>query len=194
MSKVIFDISMSLDGYITGPDRNPDEPLGRGGERLHEWAFGGDEVNDQYMRRAGSSLGAVITGRVNYGDSIRYWDADGPTGTRRLPVFVVGSSVPEAPVDNGVYTFVTKGIEGALAAAREAAGDKDVTVMGGASIGQAYLSAGLVDELSIHLVPILLGEGLRMFDSYPEDLVLLKVLDVVSTASATHLRLAVPGR
>ena len=74
------------------------------------------------------------------------------------------------------------------------AGDKQVTVMGGASIGQAYLSAGLVDELSIHLVPILLGDGLRMFDSYPEDLVSLTVLDVVSTATATHLRLAMPGR
>jgi dihydrofolate reductase len=194
MSKVIFDISMSLDGYITGPDRTPEEPLGRGGERLHGWAFGGDEVNDEYMRRATSSLGAVITGRVNYEDSIRYWDTDGPTGPRRLPVFVVGSSVPENPVENGVYTFVTEGIEAALDAAREAAGDMDVTVMGGASIGQAYLSAGLVDELSIHLVPILLGDGLRMFDSYPKDLVSLDVLDVVSTSTATHLRLGIPGR
>jgi len=194
MSKVIFDISMSLDGYIAGTGQTSDEPLGRGGERLHEWAFGGDEVNDQYIRRAGSSLGAVITGRVNYQDSIRYWDADGPTGARRLPVFVVGSSAPENPPENGVYTFVTDGIEAALTAAREAAGDKDVTVMGGASIGQAYLSAGLVDELSIHLVPILLGGGLRMFDSYPEDLVSLTVLDVVSTATATHLRLATAGK
>jgi dihydrofolate reductase len=194
VSKVIFDISMSLDGYIAGPEQTPDEPLGRGGERLHEWALGGDEVSDQYMRRAGSSLGAVITGRVNYEDSIRYWDTDGPTGPRRLPVFVVCSSAPRSSPENGVYTFVTDGIEAALADAREAAGDKDVTVMGGASIGQAYLSAGLVDELSIHLVPILLGGGLRMFDSYPDDLVSLKVLHVVSTATATHLRLAIPRR
>jgi dihydrofolate reductase len=94
--------------------------------------------------------------------------------------------------EDGVYTFVTDGIEAALAAAREAAGDQDVTVMGGASIGQAYLSAGLVDELSIHLVPILLGDGVRMFDAYPESLVSLNVVDVVPTAAATHLRLAVP--
>ena len=86
MSKVIFDISMSLDGYITGPDRTPEQPLGRGGELLHEWAFGGDEANAAYLERAGSSLAAVITGRVNYEDSIRYWGADGPTGPRRLPV------------------------------------------------------------------------------------------------------------
>jgi dihydrofolate reductase len=191
MSKISFDISMSLDGYIAGPDQTPEEPLGRGGERLHEWAFGGDAANDSYIEQAGSALGAVITGRVNYEDSLRYWGADGPTGPRRLPVFVVGHNAPTAPPDDAVYTFVTDGLEAALGAAQEAAGEKDVTVMGGASIGRAYLAAGLVDEISIHLVPILLGDGLRMFD-HPADLVSLEVLEVVATQTATHLRYRVP--
>ena len=191
MSKVTFDISMSLDGFIAGPDQTAEEPLGRGGERLHEWAFGGDARNDSLIEQAGSTLGAVITGRVNYEDSLPFWGAGGPTGPLRVPVFVVGSSTPTAPPDDAVYTFVSDGLEAALGAAQEAAGDKDVTVMGGASIGRAYLAAGLVDEISIHLVPLLLGDGLRMFDQ-PADLVSLEVLDVVATKAATHLRYQVP--
>ena len=97
MSKVTFDISMSLDGFIAGPDQTAEEPLGRGGERLHEWAFGGDATNDSLIEQAGSTLGAVITGRVNYEDSLPFWGADGPTGPLRVPVFVVGSSTPTAP-------------------------------------------------------------------------------------------------
>jgi dihydrofolate reductase len=188
MSTISFDISMSLDGYVTGPHPTPEEPLGQQGERLHEWAFGSDEVNRTYLETATSDLGAVITGRVNFEDSLPWWGADGPTGERRLPVFVVGSRRPGNVPKDGVYTFVTDGIEAALESARAAAGSRDVTIMGGAGIGQSYLDAGLVDQVSIHLVPVLLGGGLRMFDWFPKTPRALELMDTVHTAAAVHLR------
>ena len=185
MGKTVFDTSMSLDGFMTASHQTPDEPLGRGGMRLHEWAFGSDETNQRYLAAAIDGQGAVICGRRTY-DTSR-WGADGPTGPARRPVFVVTHQAPTSSPAGGVYTFVTDGIESALAQARAAAGDKDVCVMGGADLGNQYIAAGLVDEISIHLVPVLFGGGTRMFDQSPDRL-RLEAVDVLPTPAATHLR------
>jgi dihydrofolate reductase len=188
MGTTIFDISMSLDGFVTASNQTAQQPMGDGGERLHEWAFGTDETNRRFFEQALDRLGAVITGRRTYDQSIPWWGADGPTGLARRPVFVV---THEAPADNppdGVYQFVTDGIDSALEQAQAAAGDKDVTIMGGADLGRQYLAAGLVDEVSIHLVPVLFGTGTRMFGDVRDGHVQMRAVDVLPTPSATHLR------
>ncbi len=194
MSTVSFDISMSLDGYITAPNRRPEQPMGDDGERLHEWAFGTDPVGSEVLAKGAGSLGAVICGRRTYDDSIKWWGADGPTGPARLPVFVVSHDVPKDVPEGGVYTFVGGGIAQALADAKSAAGDHNVSVMGGADIGQQFIRSELVDELSIHLVPILFGGGTRMFENIGDELRDLEVLEVVSGPSATHLRYRITAK
>jgi dihydrofolate reductase len=188
MAKVSFDISMSLDGYIAGPDRRPEEPMGRDGERLHQWAFGDDPVGSEVLSRGVASTGAVVCGRRTYDDSIPYWGADGPTGPARLPVFVVSHGTPDQVPEGGVYHFVSAGIAQALADAKAAANGKDVSVMGGADIGQQCIRDGLLDELSIHLVPIMFGGGARLFDNLGEQLRELEILEVIPAETATHLR------
>lgn len=188
MGKVIFDISMSLDGYITAPNRTREQPLGDNGERLHGWAFSGDPVGREVLTRGIGSTGAVICGRRTYDDSIPFWGPDGPTGDARLPLFVVTHDVPPHVPEGGVYHFVTDGIEQALAEAKGAAGDKDVSVMGGANIGQQFIASGLADELSIHLVPLMFGGGTRLFDNLGERLRELDVVEVLPGKAATHLR------
>jgi dihydrofolate reductase len=185
VSRVVFDISMSLDGYITGPNVTAEEPQGDGGLRLVEWARADDERSREVLARGVGSTGAVICGRRTYDLSLPWWKADGPTGQARLPVFVLTHDPPPDPPPDGVYTFPGTGIEGTLSAAREAAGDKTVCVMGGAETGRQYIRAGLVDELSIHLVPIVLGAGTKLFDG--DDLA-LEPLEAVHTPAATHLR------
>ena len=123
MSKVYFDISMSLDGFITASGITADEPMGQDGERLHDWAFGSDPVNRDYLQRSVAQTVAVITGRVTYDASLPWWGADGPTGPARRPVFVVTHSEPSTSPEGGVYTFVTDGIESALKQAGAAACD-----------------------------------------------------------------------
>jgi dihydrofolate reductase len=193
MGKVVFDISMSLDGFITAANQRPEEPMGDGGERLHQWLFGDDPRDRQVLTDGATALGAVIAGRRTYDDSLPWWGADGPTGPDRVPVYVLSHDMPEKVPDGGVYTFVTDGIEAALAQARAAAGDKDVTVMGGADTGQQFLRAGLVDELSIHLVPVLFGSGTRMFEHLGDQHLQLEHAGTVQTAAATHLRYRVRG-
>jgi len=115
--------------------------------------------------------------------------ANGPTGSARLPVFVVSHHPPKEVPEAGVYTFVTDGIESTLQKAKKAAGDKNVTVMGGADIGQQYILAGLVDELSIHLVPVLFGSGTQMFANLAENHIQLEPVQTIETPEAIHLRL-----
>ena len=191
MSKVILDISMSLDGYVRASNPTPDEPLGKGGERLHEWAFGEDERNAEFLEGAISSLGAMIAGRTTYDDSIRWWGADGPAGRARRRLFVVTHEPPSKVPDNSVYAFVTDGIHSALEQARAAAGDGNVAIMGGANVGQQYLAAGLVDEIGISLVPVLFGSGTRLFEHLGGEHIQLEPTQVVDTSTATHLRYGV---
>ena len=191
MGKVTFDISLSLDGFMTAANQRPEEPMGDGGLRLVEWAFGDDERDRAILTDGIASIGAVIAGRRTYDDSLPWWGADGPTGPARLPVFVVSHSAPDETPEGGVYTFVAGGIERALEGAKEAAGDKDITVMGGAITGQQFLAAGLVDELSLHVVPVLFGTGTRMFENLGDAHITLEPLETIQTARATHLRLRI---
>ena len=126
MGKVIFDISMSLDGFMTAANRSMQEPMGDGGQRLVEWAFSEDKRDRAVLTDGVGGLGAVITGRTTYDTSLAWWGADGPSGPARRPVFVVSHSGPENVREGGVYTFVTGGIESALDQARTAAGRKYV--------------------------------------------------------------------
>lgn len=191
MAKVIFDISMSLDGFVTASNVRPEEHLGEGGQRLHEWAFGEDERNRELLTEAVDAVGAIIAGRGTYDLSVPWWGADGPTGPARVPVFVLTHAEPEDAPEGGVYTFVTDGIERALEEAKAAAGDQDVAVMGGAHIGQQYIAAGLVDEISIHLVPVLFGDGTRMFEHLGSEHFQLETAGVIETPETTHLRFRV---
>ncbi len=190
MGRVVFDTSMSLDGYMTAANRTPEEPMGPGGLRLMDWAFS-DERGAQVLRDGVAGLGATIAGRETYDTSLPWWGANGPSGEARMPLFVVTHGAPETSPENGVYTFVTDGIESALEQAQKAAGDRDVCIMGGANLGQQYIAADLVDELSIHLVPVLFHDGTRMFDKLGVEHLDLEVLDVVSTPAATHFRYAI---
>jgi dihydrofolate reductase len=195
MSTVVFDISMSLDGYMTAAHQTAAEPTGEGGQVLTEWAFGGDPTNRDYLAANVERLGAVIAGRTTYDTSVPWWGANGPAGPARRPVFVVTHQPPAESPEGGVYEFVTGGIEEALSRAKAAAGNRIVTVMGGANLGQQFIQAGLVDEISIHLVPVLFGGGTRMFDQMKIDHTRLEVTEVIQTPAATHLRFTVlkPG-
>ena len=190
MSRVIFDISMSLDGFVTAAGQTPEQPMGDGGLRLVEWAFEGDERDRKIIEDGIAGLGAVIAGRRTYDHSLPWWGANGPTQEARVPVFVVTHSAPDDAPEGGVYTFVT-GIEEALRQARDTAGNKYVTVMGGAEIGRQFLRAGLVDELSLHVVPVLFGSGTRMFEDTVTEHVDLDLVELVTTDAAAHLRLRV---
>ena len=192
MGTVIFDISMSLDGFIAASGMTVDEGMGVGGEVLHDWAFRGDERDREVLERAGAALGAVIGGRRTYDNSIKWWGADGPTGPARIPLFVVSHGTPDDVPADGVYTFMGD-IRAALDAARATAGDADIGIMGGADIARQYLRAGLVDEISIHLGPVLLGSGTPLFaagESLDEH-VRLERTECITTDAATHLRFRV---
>jgi dihydrofolate reductase len=191
MSTVVFDISMSLDGFVTAAPQTAEEPLGPGGMDLHAWT-----VDREYLDRAVADLGAVIAGRTTYDHSIPSWHADGPSGPARRPVFVVTHTAPDPGTvpDGGVYTFVTDGIESALEQARAAAGDRTVTVMGGADLGRQYLAAGLLDEISLHVAPRLFGSGTPLFDGLDLGHVELELVDCAHAPEAVHLRYRVAAR
>ena len=194
MGTVIFDISMSLDGYVTAAGRKPEEPMGRGGLRLVDWAIGDDERGRKLLDDAVGQLGATIAGRTTYDTSLPWWGPDGPSGSARRPVFVVTHQAPDESPEGGVYEFVTDGIEAALARAQSVAGEAAVVVMGGADLGRQYIAAGLVDEIQIHLVPVLFGGGTRMFDDSLADHVDLEPVEVIETPVAIHQRFRVVGR
>jgi dihydrofolate reductase len=182
----MYDISMSLDGYVRAANPTPDQPLGEGGEALHRWAMNDAAAGDVRERNV-AAVGAMICGRVTYDDSIRWWQADGPSGPARLPLFVVTHSVPDDVPAGGVYTFVTTGIEDALAQAKAAAGGKTVAIMGGPTVATQFLRAGLVDEVGIHLVPVLFGGGTQLTDTLPAHIE-LELAGQESTPDALHLR------
>ena len=190
MGNVIYDISMSLDGFITAANVRPEAGLGDGGERLHDWAFNSPDPRNRELLAKGASLGAIISGRHTYDLSVPGWNADGPTGPARVPTVVVSHSVPRDIPNGGVYSFADS-IETALEKAQKAAGDKDVAIMGGANIAAQFLKLGLVDEISIHLVPVLFGSGIRLFEHLGSAHTQLETTDVIETKEATHLRFRV---
>src|SRR5215207_353420 len=186
MGKVIYDISMSLDGFITAANVRPEAGLGDDGERLHDWAFNSADPRNRELLAKGASLGAIISGRHNYDLAVPYWQADGPTGDARVPTVVVSHTVPQDIPAGGVYRFAD-GIEAALEEAQKAAGDKEIAIMGGGNIAAQFIELGLVDEISIHLVPVLFGSGIRLFEHLGSEHVPLESLEVIETKEAIHL-------
>ncbi len=190
MSKVVFATSMSLDGFMTASNRSPEAPLGVGGERLHAWLTDGDERDREVMVQWSTGVGAMICGRTTYDDSLPWWGADGPGGSARTPVFVVTHEAPAQPPENGVYNFVTDGIESAHAQAQAAAGGQLIST-GGASIGRQLIQAGLIDELRITVVPVLFGAGPSVFAGLDDRHIELEATEVVHTSAAVHTRFTV---
>ncbi len=209
VSKVRANISISLDGYVAGPNQSMEEPLGAGGEHLHEWVVvlrswreaagmeGGEEggVNDAVFREVNANVGAEIMGRGKFGppsrgpwgdDPWQGWWGDEPPFHK--PVFVVTHHEREPLVlSDTTFTFVTDGIHSALERAREAAGDKDVFIGGGAQIINEFLAAGLLDELELHIAPIVLGGGERLFVGVGPNL-RLEPLRTIEAPGVAHLK------
>ena len=181
MGDVVIDMSMSLDGFIAAPNDTPGQGLGEDGMRLHSWMFDDPSVFDRVYGNLIQETGAVIMGRRTYDNSIEEWGGKGPLG--EVPCVVVTHSPPAGA--GPVFTFVTDGIESALAKAREAAGDKRIGLMG-ANIDQQFIAAGLVDEIRIHVVDVLLGGGRRLFEHLPER-VDLEQTSLSETDGATHI-------
>ena len=208
MSKVRVHISTSLDGYVAGPNQSMENPLGEGGERLHDWIVplkawrkpagmdGGEEnANSPIVREAFANVGAEIMGRGKFGppsrgawgdDPWQGWWGDNPPFHK--PVFVLTHNERDPlTLTDTTFTFVTDGIESALAQAREAAGEKDVYIGGGADVINQYLAAGLIDELELHVAPILLGGGARLFANIAPN-AKLEPLRVMEAPGVTHLK------
>ncbi len=174
---------------MAAANRTPDEPLGVGGERLHEWA--GDEKGRAVLERSIDECGAVIVGRRTYDDSVRWWGADGPTGPKRLPTVVITHAPPaESPAD-GVYRFVTDGVGKAVEQARAVAGDGTMSVAVGADLARQLFAEGLLDQLWLHVVPVLFGSGTRLLDGLTDRHIGLEVLEVVDSPRAVHVRYGV---
>jgi dihydrofolate reductase len=183
MSKVIADLSMSLDGFIAEPNVSVEVPMGEGGERLHEWLSEGG-VDAEIARELSETAGATVVGRRMFDVGVGEWE-DTPYP---VPCFVLTHEQrEELTMKSGTFTFVTDGIESALEQAKEAPGEKDVIVMGGANIVQQFLRAGLVDEMSLHLVPVLLGDGVRLFDGIGNELIELESTRVIDSPEVTHI-------
>ena len=209
-SQTTVDITMSLDGFVAGPDPTVESPLGAGGERLHEWVYdldswrqrhglsGGERNADAEVVDEGlAATGAVIMGRRMFSGGAGPWEddpvADGWWGDDPpfgVPVFILTHHPRETVTKEGgtTFTFVTDGIEAALGQARAAAGDRNVAVAGGANVVQQYLKAGALDEIQIHIAPILLGGGTPLFGELGPDRPGLEITRVIHSPAVTHLR------
>ena len=210
MTKVNLDISMSLDGFVAGPNPSLEDPLGEGGEQLHEWALelaawrephglaGGKSTPSSDVVKEGlAGTGAVVMGRRMFSGGEGPWEgdsnADGWWGDEppfHAPVFVVTHHTREPVQKQGgtTFSFVTDGVESAVEQARAAAGGKDVGIGGGASVAQQALTAGVLDEIQINLVPVLLGGGTRLFEQLGDADVRLERIRAIDAPEVTHLR------
>jgi dihydrofolate reductase len=206
MSKVTCQISVSLDGFVAGPNQTVENPLGEGGESLHEWALATESWRAQHGRGGGernadsevidevtANVGAYIMGRNMFGGGPGPWDESwrgwwGEDPPFHVPVFVL-THHPREPLEmqgGTTFHFVTDGIEAALERARAAAGDRDVSVAGGAEAVQQYLAAGLLDELYLHIAPVILGGGARLLENVGEPK--LEPVKVVESPAVTHVK------
>jgi dihydrofolate reductase len=210
MGKFRCHISISADGYVAGPNQSDEEPLGEGGERLHDWSVPlaawreahekqGGEMNEstRVIEERGENVGAAVMGRNMFGPPSGgdwgdgewegWWGDDPPY---HYDVFVL-THHPREPLEmegGTTFYFVTDGIERALELARESAGDKDVLLWGGAQVINEYLAAGLLDELEIHIAPVLLGGGARLFDDLADADVRLEQIRAVEAPGVTHIK------
>jgi dihydrofolate reductase len=210
VSRLRFKISLSLDGFVAGPHQSVEHPLGIGGTRLHEWVFPlarwrsthgleGGEVNEssRIIEESLANIGATVMGRNMFGGHPGPWESEkawngwwGNNPPFHHPVFVVTHHA-RAPLElegGTTFTFVTSGIKAALEQARRAAGGKDVSLAGGASVARQYLVAGLVDEMELSLVPTLLGSGERLFQDVGTNLHGLEHVRTVPAPGVVHLK------
>jgi dihydrofolate reductase len=204
-------IAMTLDGYIAGPNQSLENPLGEGGEPIHNWMFnlrafheiqgetgvGGETgVDDDVLRESFANIGATIMGRNTFGpirgpwqdEDWRGWWGDNPP--YHHPVFVLTHHAREPLVMQGgtTFHFVTDGIKSALHRAQEAAGAQDVAILGGANVIQQYLAAGLLDEVELHIVPLLLGDGARLLENLGVPPPKLKLVRTIEGSGVTHIK------
>jgi dihydrofolate reductase len=207
MGKLAFDISVSLDGFVAGPNATREEPLGEGGKQLHDWAVvlaswreshgyeGGETGRDsEIMEELTAGVGAAIIGRRMFSGEDGPWGDEpfegwwGDEPPFHMPMYVLTHHAREPLVKGDTtFTFVTDGIESALEQARAAAGDQDVAIGGGAEVIQQYLGAGEVDEFQLHIVPVLLGGGVRLFDGLDGELPQVELVRTVESPRVTHL-------
>ena len=208
MSKLKFSVTMSLDGYVAGPNQTLKEPLGVGGEELHDWAVQLDafqkvqgktggvvNASSAIMEEMFENVGAVIMGRNMFGGGPGPWTSEwkgwwGDNPPYHVPVFVLTHHKRDPrPMQGGTtFHFVTDGIESALRQAREAAAGKDILIGGGAETINQYLAAGLVDEINISIAPRFLGSGARLFDNFGDALPRLEQVRVVDAPGVVHVR------
>jgi dihydrofolate reductase len=209
MTKLRLNITMSLDGYVAGPNQSVAHPLGEGGEELHKWAFavrtfravhgmeGGETgLDDDIAKEYVHNVGATVMGRHMFGGGNGPWGDNpwngwwGDDPPFHMPVFVLTHHArPPLEMQGGTtFYFVTDGIHAALERARRAAGGKDITLGGGADVAQQYLKAGLIDEMQIHVVPVLLGDGARLFDNTDRRQTGYECVRFVSSPSVSHFK------
>ena len=200
MTKVFFDVAMSLDGYIAGPNRGPRNPLGDGGVNMHQWMFetatfrkilhlgdGGETgSDDDLVKQLFARAGANVMGRHMFEEGEANWPEEAPFHT---PVFVLTHDKREPWERTGgtTFFFVTDGIESALEQAKAAAKGKDVRISGGAYTIKEYISAGLIDEFTLHIAPMLLGEGVRLLDRFSRDKLKLEQVSAVGSKLVAHV-------
>jgi dihydrofolate reductase len=207
MGELKFSLSMSLDGYAAGPDQSLENPLGVGGMALHAWAFptrtfhemqgkegGSTGLDDEHASSWSRNTGAVIMGRNMFGPVRGEWPDEswtgwwGPNPPYHTPVFVL-THHPREPVEmegGTTFHFVTDGIDAALERARAAAGDRDVSIGGGASTARQYLAAGLVDRMSLHVSPVVLGSGEKLVDGLADALAAYECIELTSSGAVAH--------
>jgi dihydrofolate reductase len=203
MSNVTIDVGMSLDGFIAGPNAGPQNALGDGGHRIHRWIYDleawrerqslrGGQTNrdDDVLREAYENVGAFIMGRRMFDEGETGWPDPPPF---RAPVFVLTNHEREPWVRKGgtIFTFVTDGIQSALEQARGAAGEKDVRISGGADTLDQFLRAGLVDEMQIHLAPVVLGGGVSLFEGVGAGGLDLEKIRIIDSPEVTHVKFRV---
>ena len=206
MSSVTCQISISLDGFVAGPNQSLENPIGEGGMRLHQWVFetaswreqhgeeGGPDTKDsKVVRGLFTNVGAYIMGRKMFGGGDGPWNASwtgwwGDDPPYHVPVLVLTHHARNPLTMHGgtTFTFVTDGIESALRQARSAAGDRDIAIAGGAHTVQQYLRAGLLDELYLHIVPVVLAAGERLLENVGDPR--LEPIEVIASPAVTHVR------
>jgi dihydrofolate reductase len=209
MSRLQYSVSISLDGFVAGPDQSVDNPLGVGGQLLHEWMRelaawrdaaglegGATNASTAVLDRDDEQVGAIIMGRNMFGGGPGPWGDDpwkgwwGENPPQHRPVFVL-THYPRPRLDckgGTSFEFVTGGIDAALRLACAAADGKNVTVSGGGTVARQYLAAGLLDEIQLHLVPVLLGDGVRLFNDKELAGTRMEQVDVVEAPAVTHIR------
>jgi dihydrofolate reductase len=209
MTKLRLNITMSLDGYVAGPNQSVTHPLGEGGEQLHEWAFatrtfravhgmegGATGPDDGVAAEYFQNVGATIMGRHMFGSGGGPWGDNPWKGWWRdnppvhTPVFVLTHHARDPLEMQGgtIFHFVTEGIHAAIDRARDVAQGKDITLGGGADVAQQYLKAGLIDEMEIHVVPVLLGDGARLFDNTHGQQTAYECVRAVNSPSVSHYK------